>query len=92
MQKDDALFFDDILKILGHNKNKAHALEELTKTVFTTFTHQNTIIEDPLITRENEAKVLDALLYLQEKGLINLNSATDKSSITKKGLFIIKQL
>jgi hypothetical protein len=39
--------------------------------------------------RHNQAKILDALIALEDQGYIVLNRATDQSSITIKGLIKI---
>lgn len=66
---------DKILYCLTQNYNKSYALEELTRIIFP-FSNSNLSVE-----RENQTKVMDALIYLADNDLIILNSLTDESSI-----------
>ncbi|KUJ59540.1 hypothetical protein AR687_22615 [Flavobacteriaceae bacterium CRH] len=67
---------DEILKILTQNYNKTYTLEKLTSIIMLT---NNMTCE-----RACQAKVLDALIFLDNKGFIVLNLDTDESSLAKK--------
>lgn len=67
--------------ILIQNYNKSFTLEELTKIVNPYFDLMNTDNENLSVERENQAKVLDALIFLADNGLIFLNPHTDESSL-----------
>lgn len=66
---------------LAQNYNKSFTLEELTKIVSSHFDLANSYSEDLSLEREKQAKVLDALIFLADNGLIFLNPLTDESSI-----------
>jgi len=70
-----------ILKKLAENLDKSFTLEELTKSVIpedrTTFKEADRMSFD----RAMQARVLDALLFLEDNNLIILDSLTDESSI-----------
>ncbi|MFH6957316.1 hypothetical protein ACHRV1_07915 [Flavobacterium aquidurense] len=67
--------------ILIQNYNKSFTLEELTKIVSPYFDLMNNDNENLFVERENQANVLDALIFLADNGLIFLNPHTDESSI-----------
>lgn len=66
---------------LAQNYNKSFTLEELTKTILPHFDMMNINNENLCLEREKQAKVLDALIFLADNGLIFLNPLTDESSI-----------
>jgi hypothetical protein len=67
---------NEILKILSQNHTKTYTLEELTANVFgSSSTSQE---------RENQARILEALILLENEELIFLNSFTDESQINIK--------
>ncbi|UUW07683.1 hypothetical protein NLG42_16435 [Flavobacterium plurextorum] len=73
---------ENILKILARNPSRSSSLEELTMALF-----PNDLVRDPIsFEREYQAQVLDALISLENAGMIVLNSDTDESTITLKGL------
>lgn len=73
---------ENILKILARNPSRSSSLEELTMALF-----PNDLAGDPIsFEREYQAQVLDALISLENAGMIVLNSDTDESTITLKGL------
>lgn len=75
--------FKKVLKILAQNPSKLYSLEELTMAVIP----NNLLYQDISFEREFQAQVLNALISLENDGLITLNSNTDESSIKSKGLF-----
>lgn len=62
--------------------------EELTKLV-TSVPNVSKFDDNIAFERENQAKLLDALVFMNSEGYIFLNSDTDQSLITIKGLIII---
>ncbi|UUF13091.1 MULTISPECIES: hypothetical protein [Flavobacterium] len=81
------LFCNKILQLIGQNYQRSCTLEELTSmaSLFLSVKPEDRFSPE----RENQAAVLDALLLLSEKGHIFLNSYTDQSCITIKGLLAI---
>jgi hypothetical protein len=78
---------EDILNTLAKDSNRYYSLEELTKTVTSNFNNASLNFEQRINDeRHNQAKVLDALIVLDNKGLVVLNSLTDESRISHKGL------
>jgi hypothetical protein len=78
---------EDILNTLAKDSNRYYSLEELTKTVTSNFNNVSFNFEQRINDeRHNQAKVLDALIVLDNKGLVVLNSLTDESRISHKGL------
>jgi uncharacterized membrane-anchored protein len=78
---------EDILNTLAKDSNRYYSLEELTKTVTSNFNNESFNFEQRINDeRHNQAKVLDALIVLDNKGLVVLNSLTDESRISHKGL------
>ncbi|OXE98202.1 hypothetical protein BC749_11322 [Flavobacterium araucananum] len=76
-----------ILNILAQNPEKIYSFEDLTSMLIPYL--DQSLQESLLIQRSNQAKVLDALIMLDSEGLIILDSATDTSIITIKGLINI---
>lgn len=79
-----------LLIALTENYSKWNTLEELSSIILSLSFKFITIQEKFLIEIENEAKVLDALIDLDNKGLVILNSITDESKIKIKGLINTK--
>jgi hypothetical protein len=78
---------EDILNTLAKDSSRYYSLEELTKTVTSNFNNTSFNFEQRINDeRHNQAKVLDALIVLDNKGLVVLNSLTDESRISHKGL------
>ncbi|TDO73567.1 hypothetical protein EV143_105161 [Flavobacterium chryseum] len=80
-------FFTKILQILADKYSTSYTLEELTKVV--TSVSNVSKFTDNIAERENQAKLLDTLILLEYEGYIFLNSDTDESLITIKGLIKI---
>ncbi|MFH7018688.1 hypothetical protein [Flavobacterium sp. FlaQc-47] len=68
--------YNEILKILAQNSTKTFSLEELTSNIFSSYNKSQE--------RENQARILDVLIFLESKGLIFLNSLTDESQVKIK--------
>lgn len=71
----------EIFRSLAQNYNKSFTLEELTELVSPCFNLSNRNNQNRALERESQAKVLEALLFLADHGLILLNPLTDQSSI-----------
>ncbi|OXG03687.1 hypothetical protein BC749_10928 [Flavobacterium araucananum] len=79
--------FEKILSILAQNPQRDYTLEDLTNLFTPYFTEL--LQEDLSMEIINQAKVLEALIVLDCKGLIILDSDSDKSIISMKGLINI---
>ncbi|KQX02194.1 hypothetical protein [Flavobacterium sp. Root420] len=78
-----------ILQILAVRYGTDCTLEELTN-LCTQVSNFTTVFTDNLSNEnEKQAIFLDALIFLNDRGHIFLNSNTDRSSITIKGLIKI---
>ena len=64
----------------------SYTLEELTSLLTPIFNVSTKFPNNIPTEAENQARVLEALIVLNDEGHIFLNSSTDKSSITIKGL------
>ncbi|TPG34756.1 hypothetical protein [Flavobacterium pectinovorum] len=87
--KKSSVYFDRILSKLAQSYPGTCALEELAALVIPPYNVQKKFRENISAQRENQAKVLDALILLDDQGYIVLNPATDESFITIKGLIKI---
>lgn len=83
-----SVFFIKILRILAGKYCKGSTLEELTALVAPA-SNVSKFTDDIAAERENQAKLLDVLLLMNSEGYIFLNSDTDQSLITIKGLIEI---
>ncbi|WKL48891.1 hypothetical protein Q1W71_03695 [Flavobacterium pectinovorum] len=81
------IFLIKVLQILADRYGNSFTLEELT-SLLTPVLNSTTSFKES-ISNENQARVLDALLFLNSKGHIFLNSISDKSTISIKGLILI---
>jgi len=70
----------------------SYTLEELTSLLFPVFNASATLTNHISNEIENQAKVLEALMVLNENGYIFLNAITDKSVITIKGLIKVNNI
>lgn len=86
------VYFDRILSKLGQSYAKSFTLEELSVLLVPRYNIWKTFNENIAAQRENQAKILEALILLDYEGYIVLNTATDQSSITIKGLIKINNL
>jgi hypothetical protein len=87
-----SVYFDSILSKLARSYPQSCALEELAAFVIPPYNVLKTFRENISAQRQNHAKILDALILLDDQGYIVLNPATDESSITIKGLIKINNL
>lgn len=84
-----AVYCDRILSKLAQNYPRSFTLEELATLIMPVYNIRKTFTENVSTQRENQTKILDALIRLDNKGYIVLNGATDQSYITIKGLIKI---
>ncbi|MDA6072463.1 hypothetical protein NJT12_22830 [Flavobacterium sp. AC] len=83
------IFLIKILQVLAERYGMSCTLEELTSlltTVFNAYTPARDTISHE---KEKQARVLDALLLLNNEGYIFLNSSSDESTISLKGLILV---
>lgn len=79
--------FIKILHILAGKYNMSFSLEELTNLIKASNTSK--VSEGISAERKNQSKLLDTLIFMDYEGYIFLNSDTDESVITIKGLIKI---
>ncbi|MEP6803950.1 MAG: hypothetical protein ABI892_05480 [Flavobacterium sp.] len=82
-------FHIKILQMLADRYGMSCSLEELTSlltTVFNTYTPVNESIFDE---KKKQARVLDTLILLDKEGYLFLNSNSDESTISIKGLILV---
>ncbi|TPG34837.1 hypothetical protein [Flavobacterium pectinovorum] len=84
-----SVYFDRILSKLAQSYPGTCALEDLAVLVMPAYNVMKIFSENISVQRDNHAKILDALILLEDQGYIVLNPATDESSITIKGLIKI---
>ncbi|WP_055092511.1 hypothetical protein [Flavobacterium aquidurense] len=84
-----SIFHIKILQILAGRYDMSITLEELTSLLSPVFNSQTVFIDNMPTEKKNQVIVLDALLVLNDQGYVFLNSDTDKSCITVKGLIQI---
>ena len=82
-------FYIKVLEILSVRYGLACTLEEMTSLLTPAMNAKKTFTGNMFPDQQKQATVLDALLVLNEKGLLILNPNTDKSSITIKGLIAV---
>ena len=87
METSSAIFIK-ILQILAKKYNTSFSLEEITKLV-TSVSNVSKFTADMNTQKENQSKLLDVLISMDDEGYIFLNSDTDESVITIKGLIKI---
>ncbi|MCP2029895.1 hypothetical protein L1276_005089 [Flavobacterium sp. HSC-32F16] len=78
-----------VLQILADRYASSCSLEELTKLITPVIKSSMSITDYLASEKENQASILDALVLLHDQGFIFLNSDTDQSVITIKGLIKI---
>ncbi|KUJ62734.1 hypothetical protein AR687_04865 [Flavobacteriaceae bacterium CRH] len=83
-----SIFFTKILHVLADKYNMSYSVEELAKLV-TSVSNVSKFNDTMAAERENQAKLMDFLMLLNYEGYIFLNSDTDESIITIKGLMKI---
>lgn len=84
-----SIFHLKVLQILAGRYGMNCTLEELT-SILTPIINANTVFtEDISIKNEKQARLLYSLIVLNDGGYIFLNSTSDRSSITIKGLIKI---
>lgn len=83
-----AIIFIKILQILAGRYNMSFSLEEITQLITSVYNVPE-FTQDINAQRENQSKLLDVLIAMDYEGYIFLNSSTDESVITLKGLIKI---
>lgn len=83
-----SIIFIKILQILAGRCNMNFSLEEIT-ALLTSVSNMSKSTEDINAQKENQSKLLDALILMDHEGYIFLNPYTDESVITIKGLIKI---
>lgn len=78
-----------VLHELASCHGMSYSFEELTKLVFPVSNVLKKITDNVSVDRENQTKLLHTLILLEYEGYIFLNTDTDESSITIKGLIKI---
>lgn len=84
-----SVYFDRVLSKLARSYPGTCPLEELASLVVLPYNILRTFRENISVQRENQAKILDALILLEDLGYIVVNPETDESSIPLKGLLKI---
>ncbi|WP_140504803.1 hypothetical protein [Flavobacterium pectinovorum] len=87
-----SVYFDRILNKLAQSYPRTCALEELAALVIPPYNVLKTFTENISAQRENHAKIVEALILLDDQQYIVLNPTTDQSSITLKGLIKINNM
>lgn len=90
MEKIPFPFIFDILNFLSQNYLKSYTLEQITQLIFPLDDLNNQPKAKINIERQNQAEVLEALVLLSNRGYIFLDTLTDESLISFKGLIKIK--
>ena len=70
---------NEILRSLSQNCNKSFTLEELTSMVSPYSGPIDSYNDTIAVERESQARVLEALLFLSDHGLVFLDPLTDQS-------------
>lgn len=83
------VYCDRILQKLAGSYPRTFTFEELAVLLIPAYNILKTFTENIAAQRENQAKILEALILLDDQRYIVLNPATDESSITVKGLIKI---
>lgn len=83
------LFHIQVLQLLAGKYSSGSSLEEMSSFLAPLINAQKISSGAVSSGREFEATVLEALIVLNDKGHIFLNSGTDKSFITIKGMMAI---
>ena len=78
-----------LLQTLSGRYGMSYSLEELTTLIFPGLNISTTLKNHIVTEIENQSKIMEALLVLNDDGQIFLNPFTDKSAITIKGLMTV---
>lgn len=83
------IFLIKILQILADRYGMTCTLEELTSLLTAVFDATTPLKDSMSNDKENQATVLDALILLNKEGYLFLNSTSDESTISIKGLILV---
>ncbi|QGK74186.1 hypothetical protein [Flavobacterium sp. SLB02] len=83
------IFLIKILHLLADRYGMSCTLEELTSLLTTVFNAYTPVKDSLSDEKKNQAKVLDTLILLKNEGYIFLNSRSDESTISIKGLILV---
>lgn len=83
------IFYIKVLQILAARYGLGCTLEEMTSLLAPVIDAKTVFTGNMPSDQEKQATVLDALIVLNDKGHLVLDSNTDKSSITIKGLIVV---
>lgn len=83
------IFHIKVLQMLADRYGMTCTLEELTSLLTPIFNATSLLTNSTFNEKENQARVLDALLLLNSEGHIFLNINSDESSISIKGLILV---
>ena len=85
-------FSTSILQILAARYYQSYTLDEIAMLINPVFNTSTIFKDQKYIERENQARIINELLLLNDEGYIFLNSKNDQSCITIKGLIKIKNI
>lgn len=83
------IFHIKVLQILAARYGLSSTLKELTSLLTPVINAEKVYTYNMSSDNEKQAAVLDALIVLNDQGYLFLNSNTDKSSITIKGIILL---
>lgn len=85
-----SIFHIKVLQILADRYGISCSLEELTSSLLYPVFNTPTPFKDSISNKkENQATVLNALILLNNEGHIFLNSSSNESTISLKGLILV---
>ncbi|MBF4491166.1 hypothetical protein IRZ83_01325 [Flavobacterium sp. JLP] len=82
-------FLIKILQMLADRYGMSCTLEELTSLLTPVFNMYTPVKDSISNEKKKQARVLDALMLLNNEGYIFLNSNSDESTISIKGLILV---
>jgi len=88
MNENPFQFFDKILNILSESYYSTYSLEELTIIVYSA--KDKDIATKIIQQKKNEDDVMNALIFLNNEGLVALDKVNNRTIINTKGLIKIR--
>lgn len=83
------ILFTKVLQILAARYGRSCTLEEMTALLNPVINTKSVLTDNMFSGQKKQAIVLDALIVLNDEGHLFLNSITDESAITIKGLIAV---